>query len=162
MSYWVIAFPCLMYLASLGEYLGHRKSIETHLANGAAIAMGVMFIYYQVSQPDTREWSSIARSFNYPYFAISHSLNVFLTLMIVARLVLRNRNIRSAMGIPTGTGGLCNAVFTTLIESFSLYAISFLLFVGPWSAGSPIANMFFPILVETQVRAIVFTTALPS
>ena len=154
MSYWVIAFPCLMYLASLGEYLGHHMSTWTHLANATAIATGIALIYYQASQPDIHGWIPIALSFSYPYFAISHSLSTLLTLMIVARLVLRDRNIRIAMGIPAKTRGLYLEVVTVLIESFFLYATSFLLFFGLWVDGSPVADTFFPILVETQVRAV--------
>ena len=74
--------------------------------------------------------------------------------MIVARLVLRDRNIRIAMGIPAKTRGLYLEVVTVLIESFSLYATSFLLFFGLWVDGSPVADTFFPILVGTQVRAV--------
>jgi len=127
-----IAFPSLMYLAS--------------------VAMGILFIY-QTSQPDKSIWSSVAISFGIPYFSISLSLNMILTLLIVTRLVLHNRNVRTAMGAPPGFGGLYKAIVTMLVESSALYAVSSLLFVAPWGAGSHVADIFLPILAETQVIA---------
>ncbi|KAF9646468.1 hypothetical protein BDM02DRAFT_3012112 [Thelephora ganbajun] len=132
MNYWVIAFPFLMYLASVG--------------------MGIMLIY-QTSQPNSSIWNSVAINFGLPYFSISLSLNILLTLMIVGRLILHSRNIRNAMGVPAGASGLYRAIVTMLIESSALYAVNSLLFVGPWGANSHVADIFLPILAETQVRA---------
>ena len=121
----------------------------TPSANVAPIAMGIMFIYYEASQPIYP--SSVAFSFNYPYFAISLALNILLTLMIVMRLVLRSRNIRNAMGAPAITTGLYKAALTMLVESSALYAVSFLLFIVPWAADSTVSGIFFPILADIQV-----------
>jgi hypothetical protein len=113
--------------------------------------MGIMFIY-QTSQPDNSLWSGIAINFGLPYFSISLGLNILLTLLIVTRLVLHSRNIRRAMGAPSGANGLYKTIITVLVESSALYAINSLLFVGPWGAKSHVADIFLPILAETQVR----------
>lgn len=113
--------------------------------------MGIMFTYYQITQPDTSYWSTVALNFNFPYFSISLALNVILTLMIVVRLVLHSRNIRNAVGAPTGTSGLCKAIVTMLVESCALYAVNFLLFIGAWGAQSHVSDIFFPLLADTQV-----------
>jgi len=131
MNYWVIAFPCLMYLAS--------------------VAMGIVFIH-RISQLGG-VWASPAVTTGIPYFSISISLNVLLTLMIVTRLVLHRRNIRRALGAHAGKNGVYTAVMTILIESCALYAITSLLFIGPWSAGSWIADIFLPALAQTQAIA---------
>ena len=112
--------------------------------------MGIMFIY-QTSQPNSSLWSSIAINFGLPYFSISLSLNILLTLLIVTRLILHSRNIRKAMGAPSGANGLYKTIITVLVESSALYAINSLLFVGPWGAKSHVADIFLPILAETQV-----------
>ena len=101
---------------------------------------------------NAQRWSLVAHNFDYPYFAISLSLNVVLTFMIITRIVLRSGNIRGAIGAPARVCGLCETVVTTFVESFALYAINFLLFIVPWSAGSSAMYIFFPILVESQVR----------
>ena len=91
--------------------------------------------------------------FSIPCVAISVSLNVLLTLMIVIRLALHGRNIRAASGSPAGFGGLYKAVATMLIESSALYAVNSLLLIGLWVANSGAADIFLPIVAETQVRA---------
>jgi hypothetical protein len=124
-NFWVVAFPCLVYLGSL--------------------AMGIVYVY-QNAMTLTSEWSTI------PYLSISLSLNVMLTLMIVIRLVLHVRNTRAAMGV-TGMGGMCNPIITMLIESCALYSVSLALVIGPWAADNFITDFFVFILPQTQVIA---------
>lgn len=132
-NYWIIAFPFLIYLATY--------------------AMGIAFIF-QIARPLSFELADGGiMDFGTPYYAISLSLNIILTLMIVVRLMLHSKNVRSAMGTQTRTGGIYKAVVSMLVESCALYAVSYLLFMAPWAAGSPVSNAFFPILAETQVIA---------
>jgi len=56
-------------------------------------------------------------------------------------------------GSAGATGGLYKTIVTVLIESCALYAVSFILFIGPWIPGSPVANIFLPIVVDAQVIA---------
>ena len=116
-------------------------------------AMGIMLIY-QTSQPDSSIWNTVAINFGIPYFSISLSLNIILTLLIVARLGMHSKNIRSAMGAPAGASGLYETIITVLIESCALYAVTSLLFVAPWGAKSHVADIFLPILAEIQVRTL--------
>ena len=148
MNYWVIALPFLLYLASFGMYWGSPKANRTLSANATDTAMGIAFIY-QIAGPNflTIDCST-------PYYSISASLNVLLTLMILARLVRHSGNVRKAIGASTRIGGLCKTAATLLVESFALYAVSYILFIGPWGANSGATNIFFPILVEAQVRAV--------
>ena len=97
-------------------------------------------------------WSIILREITIPYFSISVSLNVLLTLMIVIRLVLHGRNIRAATGSPAGISGLYKAVATMLIESSALYSMNSLLLVVLITAKSDAAGAFLPIIGEVQVR----------
>lgn len=133
---------------------GSSASQQQHLANDPGTAMGIALIY-QISQTISIDSNSVTiADFGTPYYSISLSLNVLLTLMIVTRLVVYHRNVRNAMGAPAKARGLYNTAITILIESCALYAVSYILFIGPWAIGSPVANIFFPILAETQVRAV--------
>ena len=150
MNYWAIAFPCLMFLASLGM---QSSSLQTHVtANIMGAAMGIALIYYQASQPYSTIRNSAIPDFGSPYYAISFSLNVILTLMIVIRLVLHSRNIRNAMGTADRASGLHKAIVTMLVESAVLYAVAFLIFIGTWGAGNAAQFIFLPVLAEVQVR----------
>lgn len=112
--------------------------------------MGIITLYL-ASQPGSSLWSGITVNFGLPYFTISVGLNVILTLMISARLILHSRNIRGAMGSTTGASSLYRAIVTMLIESSALYAVTSLLFIGPYAANNYASDIFLPILAEVQV-----------
>ena len=114
--------------------------------------MGAAYIY-QTARPNDRIWNTVAANFGLPYFSISIALNILLTLMIVIRVVLYMRFIRTAKGASAGLDGLYKGIVTVLIESSALYAVNSLLFVGPWGAGNHASDIFLPILAQTQVRA---------
>ena len=108
--------------------------------------MGILFVYQAVG-PTGITWSGL------PYYSISLSLNVLLTLMIVIRLIVHARSTRAALGM-TGIGGLYKAVVTMLVESCAIFAVSSLLVIGTRSVieSFPIVNFFLPVLYQTQVR----------
>ena len=117
-------------------------------------AMGIGFIYQLARPISLASAGSSIQDFGTPYYSISLSLNVILTITITTRLALHSKNVRTAMGTPGGTGGVYRAIITMLIESCALYAVSYLLFVAPWASQSSVSNAFFPILAETQVRVV--------
>jgi hypothetical protein len=86
-----------------------------------------------------------------PYFSISLSLNILLTLMIIARVAWHGRNVRKATGVLSTANGLYNTIATMLVESCALYAATLLLFLVPTWANSIIAGTFWPVLNEIQV-----------
>ena len=152
MDYWVIALPCVMYLACFGTCSSPARHQLRHDANPTGTATGILFIYQT-----TRPASAIVAldevvHFGAPYFSIAFALNVLLTLMIITRLVLHRKNIRNAMGTTAGVGGLYKTAITILIESSALFAVSFLMYVGPWATKSPFQYLFLQILAQTQVR----------
>ena len=114
--------------------------------------MGITFIC-QTLRPGTFSYSSVGLSFGLSFYAISVSLNILLTLMIVTRLILHNRNIRNAMGTAHKPAGLYNAVVTMLIESCAIYAVTYILYIAPWSTENSAQLIFSPILTVAQVRA---------
>ena len=121
-----------------------------------------MLLYFQLQDTNM---PPVCPRFIIPYLSVSVSLNVLLTLMIVIRLALHGRNIRTATGSPAGISGLCKAVSTIFIESCALFTVSSLVVIGALSGavgeywphihnpGSYTVDIFLPILAETQVRA---------
>ena len=153
MNYWVVAFPCLMYFASVSMYPPPGKWTLMVYADTTNTATGLMIIYYEVSEAGVVNRSAVAVNFDYPYFTISLSLNILLMLMIITRLILHSKKIQGLEAF-TRTRGWCKIVAVTFIESYALYVVNFLLFVGTWCAGSYVADTFSPILTETQVRMV--------
>ena len=115
--------------------------------NVVTTAMGTTFLY-QVSQPNSNNWSPTAINFGLPYFSISIGLNTLLTLMIVARI----RSVRTT-ATSTGATRLYSTIITMLVESSALYAVNSLLFIGSWAAGSHIADVFSATFAGAQARA---------
>lgn len=133
-----------------------HKPTATVPVNLADVAVGIAFIYH-ISQPDSSIWDHGAVKFGLPYFTLSVSLNILLTIMVVSRLVLHVVNIRNTMGVPARASGLyqaIKAIVIVLVESSALYSANSLLFIGSWGTKSPIALIFLPILAETQVSVI--------
>ena len=108
--------------------------------------MGTVVLYQLTMQLLSSDWATI------PYFSISLPLNILLTLMIVIRLVLHTRNIRTAMG-GAGTGGLCKAIVTMFIESCAINAVTSLLALVLFSTKNDAMVISLYILPMTQVRA---------
>ena len=94
------------------------------------------------------------------YLAITFSLNILLTLMIVGRLALCNQEFRNAMGVTSRghmrtssrAGEWCKAIAAIFVESCAPYAISLLLYLIVHYINSPMKDIFYPIFIETQVR----------
>jgi len=110
-----------------------------------------MMLVYQAARSNGVILDCITSNPTLPYFSISLSLNVFLTLMIVIRLFLHSRNVRAIMGASVGISGFHKTIITMLIESCALYAVSSLLVIG--NSSSRISYLFMPILPEVQVRS---------
>ena len=150
MNRWVIAFPFLMYLGSVGTCLSSIQ-ITVALKPNINIATGILTIFYTIVEE--RDLSNAQSTL--PYLAISLSLNILLTLMIVIRLFLLDRSVRATAGSPGGIGGLYKTISTMLIESSALFAVSSLLVIVPLAAGNLVAKTFYSILAQTQVRSLV-------
>jgi hypothetical protein len=116
--------------------------------------MGVGFLYLGQMPPNLllAHYVTFA-DFGKAYYSMSLSLDVLLTLMIVARIALHSRDIRSAIGsLAKPSGRLYKTLVTILVESCALYTVSYLLFLGPWASSSPVCDAFFPMLAANQVR----------
>ena len=129
-------------------YPSPYKLTMTARANVINTATGIL---YQATGSKDANYRSVVATFGLPYISISMSLNILLTLMIIIRLILHTKNIRTAMG-GTGISGLCMAIITMLFESCALYAMSSLLVIAPWVAGYHDVILLLPILSQTQVR----------
>jgi hypothetical protein len=144
-----------MYLASWGMY--SRSPQACHVSPGSAnvqydTATGIAFIYTRSTLPFSDDPPSL--KWGDAYLSIALSLNVLLTLMIAARLFLHLRGIRNAVGALDRASGLYKAIIAMLVESGALYALSFLLLVGPWASMSVVHLITLQILPEIQVRIV--------
>ena len=153
MNRWVIAIPCLMYLASIGMYSSPLQANGDTLTSVTGVAMGIASV--------CKASGLIGTNLNTAYVSVSLSLNVLLALMIVIRLMVHIRDVRKTLGTSNGLNSLFTTtatVVTMLIESYALYAVALLLYVVPWAVDSPILGIFNGVTGAVQV-CVVFTFA---
>ena len=97
-----------------------------------------------------------ATNFTGPYFWMSLSLNITMTIAICARLLFYRRRITRILGPNHGTQ--YTSVAAMIVESASLYSAFALLFLIPFALGNPIQNTFIQLIGEIQVSIAVSTT----
>ena len=74
--------------------------------------------------------------------------------MIIARLVLHSRSIRSALGAPAGVTGVYTTIIVILTEACTPYAVAFLIYL--------VSNNYKPYIISSmfvtrfQVRAVFY------
>ena len=146
-----MAFPYLMYLASIGTCSSPVYSGGDTLTNTTDVVLGIANIYYSSGM-----WTYTATNTNTntSYFSICLSLNILLTLMIVIRLIVHIKNVRKATGASDGSGGLHTAAATVvmmLIESYALYAGILLASTISWAADSWVDTLFTGVVGTVQV-----------
>ena len=95
-------------------------------------------------------FSKIATSFALPFFAISLSLNILLTLMIVFRLAAYRQKGRDIFG--KAYGQHYGSISTMFIESAALYTICSILLLVTYAIGHPINQIWLGISPAVQVK----------
>ena len=126
-----------------------HKPAATLPSNIPGIATGTMYCVLNYS------WISFPGfSTSLPYFIITLSLNILLTIMIIARLASRSRNIQNAMGVSTGTSKLFKVIASIFAESCLLFLINSLLFLPSSIIGGGLAFISFPALAQSQVSIV--------
>ena len=156
MNHWAMAFPYLMYLASVGTCSSPPNAGGDTLINTTDVVLGIANIYYSSAlRFQNVTGLNIVTSYN----SICLALNVLLTLMIVVRLIVHIRNVRKATETLDGSSGLHTAtaaVVTMLIESYALYAGILLAYTIPYAVNNNVTTVFSGVICPVQV-CVVFT-----
>jgi hypothetical protein len=149
MNLWLMAFPCLIYLASVGTCSIVRQAGGDTLTDIVGVAVGIAYIY----QESGIVYNVISLDLGTSYLSLWISPKVILTLMIVTRLFLHRRKFRKAMGALDRSSGLYTAAIALLVESFALSTIAYLLYIVPRVAKLWTVGPFSNVLSLVQVRA---------
>ncbi|KZP13543.1 hypothetical protein FIBSPDRAFT_753223 [Athelia psychrophila] len=96
-------------------------------------------------------WGKEAVKFGIAYWTLSISLNIIITVLIVARLILRRKRMRSALG--DEHGHMYTSISAMLIESAALYSVWGLVFLITYAKNSAFNNILLPALGQVQAIA---------
>ena len=103
------------------------------------------------AQPASSLFSHNAVRFGLPYWALSMSLNILVTTMIVVRLWMARQSIKSVVDreqLSTYTG-----VSAMLVESALPYAVISLILIILYGRGNTAEILFIPLLPHVQVSS---------
>lgn len=104
---------------------------------------------YETASPTAGLFSQSSINFALPYFAISLSLNIVLTIMIVAVMLGRKRRGREIFGDTYGKH--YTSVSTMFIESAAIYSIISILLLPTYAVQHPIYQIWFGLAPAIQV-----------
>lgn len=124
---------------------------------GYLSALSVVWLV-QVSAPASSPWGSLSNNainFTAPYFWMSLSLNISMTVAICSRLLFYRRRITRVLGPNHGTQ--YTSVAAMIVESSFLYSAFSLLFLIPFALNNPIQNAFIQLMGEIQVSISIST-----
>ncbi|KAJ7890170.1 hypothetical protein B0H14DRAFT_3705941 [Mycena olivaceomarginata] len=128
-NYYVTALPALLFSASIGQFI-------------SAILIA------RLSQPGNTIWTKISITLAIPYFSISISMTIILTMLIAGRLLFMRSRLRKVMGpnmtIPYVT------LTAMLVESATLYSVNGLILLISYGLNSAVQHLALPLLGQTQ------------
>ena len=105
---------------------------------------------YQASRPDASLWTHTTVQFSLPYFSVSISLNILLTLLLVGRLFYMSERAKRAIG--REHAATYSSIASMLIESAVPYAVTGLIFIITYARNSNVQNLVLPVLGQIMVR----------
>ncbi|KAJ7219750.1 hypothetical protein C8J57DRAFT_1095158 [Mycena rebaudengoi] len=131
-SYVVLAIPGLMYLSTM--------------------VMGILWLK-QVAAPAASPWDALGVNWTIPYFIMSLALNLLVTILIVARLLVCRAKINKVLG--KKHGAQYTSLAAMIVESASIYSTFSLLFLVPFAINTPtslaLSQLFLQALSPVQV-----------
>ena len=118
--------------------------------------MGIIVTYLNLHPNSTFSNVVDVYSLHISYDWIFVLLNILLTLMIIARLILHSRNLRNAMGVSWAATGPYKTIITMLIESFALHGLTSFVYLVFGAVKIPATAILNPVVPATQVCVILY------
>ncbi|TFK53104.1 hypothetical protein OE88DRAFT_1793238 [Heliocybe sulcata] len=128
-NYYVITFPILVFIAT---------TIFSVLA------------CVEAALPGNSLWSKVTVGFAIPYWSLSIVLNVMVTVLIIARILMVRRGFQATGGVAQGK---YSSITAMLVESAALYSITSLVFIITYARNSNVQNIVLPILSQVMCIA---------
>ena len=101
----------------------------------------------QISQPSLSLWSSL--NFSLPYFTLSLSLNVIVSIFITLRLLSQRRKVVNILGRQHAQQYV--SIAAMIVESAALYSVFSITFLVLYAINHPVQNIFLQILPQIEV-----------
>ncbi|TDL20989.1 hypothetical protein BD410DRAFT_750293, partial [Rickenella mellea] len=109
----------------------------------ASTALSILTVF-QSSQPGASLLTSNTVIFAIPYWSLSISLNLVVTLLIVPRLLIWRNNAINMLGLQHSK--TYTSIAAMMVESAALFSVTGLIFIICYAHNSSIQNLVLPVL----------------
>lgn len=113
------------------------------------LALGILTTV-QAAEPNSSLWADGTLNFSLPYFSLSMALNIFLTILLVSRLLYMRYKITSTLGAQYGK--TYTGIATMVLESALPLGLVSLVFIVLYSIHNTAELLLLVLLVQVQVR----------
>jgi len=113
------------------------------LAFTASTSLSILAVF-QAAQPHSSKWSHASFEFELPYWALTVSLNLVITIAVVYRLLTMRRAVISIFG--TDHAKMYTSIISMVVESAAIYATTGIVCIIAFAMKSNVLNFLQPIL----------------
>jgi hypothetical protein len=147
--------PILLYIGTIGERRISNLRIELHGLWASTSVLSCLLLA-AISLPN---WTALDNDVFITYYAFVVTLNMLITLLIVARLISTRAIIRKHMGAEHGS--IYTSVSAMLIESAVLYSCFDLALIITFAMNAPGQYILQPVAGQIEVsRRTIMTNSL--
>ena len=111
--------------------------------------------YEIVTAAPGRFFSNLSNRFAVPFFAMSLSLNVILTILIVGRMWFHQRESRKVLGPKYGQH--YSFISGMFVESAALYSINSILLLGTYISGNALNQIWLGLAPSVQASSLLYS-----
>jgi len=113
------------------------------LALMASTSLSILAVF-QAAQPHSSRWSHSSLEFELPYWALTVSLNVVITIAVVYRLLSMRRAVISTLG--ANHAKMYTSIISMVVESAAIYATTGIVCIITFALKSNALNFLQPVL----------------
>lgn len=132
------------YLSGILGFVFHLPRNMPLMINLIAMGIGLLI---QVSRPTLSIWSSL--NFSLPFFTLSLSHNIIITLLIALRLLIQRKHIADVLGYKHAQQYI--SIVAIVVESAAIFSITSITFLGLYLSNNSVQNVYFQILPQVEV-----------
>jgi len=143
----LVLWRCWIIWRANGRNIAHAVTAFPALLLLASFIMGTLWTL-QSSQPGLSFYSALPQAYGISYYTISLSINVILTILIVARLLQYRRTLMQSL--PADHARHYLSIAAVLIESAALYSLFAIGFLITYAINNPINQIFLGLAQAAQ------------
>ncbi|KAH8106920.1 hypothetical protein BXZ70DRAFT_965721 [Cristinia sonorae] len=143
----LVLWRCWVIWAASGRATASLVTFFPALMTLGSFVMGTLWTL-QSSQPTLSMYSKLPMAYGTSYYAISLSVNIILTLLIIVRLIMYRREI--AKSLPADYASHYTSLAALFVESAALYTLFAILFLITYAIDNPTNQVFLGMAAAAQ------------